>query len=146
MRIVLVLSIIIIVTVSFMLITASPLLEYELISDPIVPLGNVLTWLGIISIPVSIYTGVSSFRSTKKKYGRLFSFLIVFSMILAALWMPLSYLLADNWSANFENREGFRGSVIASRYFWAYNYLVIGLPLSTLFIYMMSRLISLFRK
>ena len=146
MRILLVLSIIIIVAVSFMLITASPLLEYGLISDPNVPLGNVLTWAGIISIPVSIYAGVSSIRSPKNKSERLFSFFIVFSMILATLWMPLSYFLADNWSANFGNREGFRGSDVAAKYFLTYNYLVIGLPLSTLFIYLMSRLISLLRK
>lgn len=141
-----IISLIVFFAVVYMLFTASPFLEYELSSNPYIPLGNILTWAGLTSLPISIYTGISSIGKPETVFNRILKLIILFAMVLAILWMPVSYFLADNLAANFEAQEGFRGSTRAASCFWNYNYLVVGLPLLVLFTYWLSCLVTFFRK
>ena len=55
------------------------------------------------------------------------------NLIMAFLWVPISYLLAGNITNSFSgSAEGFQGSPQASEIFWGYNVFLLFLPLSIL--------------
>ena len=146
MRPVFIISLLVIIAVSTLLVSSSSVLVIELSSDPYIPLGNILTWIGMIAFPISIYSGISSFRKPTSLFFQILKILLVIAIVLAVFWGLVSLYLADNWSANFGSREGFRGSTRAANYFWNYNYLVVGLPLILLITFWISRIIAVFRR
>lgn len=139
-------SLIILIVVVLLLATASPVLVIELSSDPYIPLGNIITWIGLVAFPIAIYSGIYFIRKPKSVFLKLLKILLLIDIVLAALWFLVSFYLADNWSASFEGNEEFRGGIRASYYFWNYTYLVVGLPLLLLITYWIYRIIDIFRR
>ena len=132
---------ILIVFITFsLLIMGSEALTWALMKDPYIPLGNVLTWLAVISIPVGVYLGVRRTRQPQSKFDRIFKVLVIAAIILGVLWYPVSWYLADNFSGSFGGSGEFRGSARAGEYYWFYIYLVIGFPLILWIAHLLMRL------
>ena len=77
----------------FLLVTGNPILVNETPLFPELPLGNLITWLGMISFCL---VGISFIPSSSKyRYPQYVAFL------LAILWLPVSALLTGNLRNEF---------------------------------------------
>lgn len=131
---------------TFLLVSGSDLLLIPLVEDPYLPLGNIITWIGIIALPLSIYFGIGKVRKPHTKTATFYKHLLKLIIALAAAWGFVAYGLAGNFATTFKNQPGFVGSSRASEYFWNYNYLVVAAPLVFLLVYGLHRLILNFLK
>lgn len=124
-----------------LLLTGSPLLTRALDSNDTIPLGTFITWAGMISLPMAIYWGIRELRRPLSKLNRVLSLFLKIILVLAILWVPISYLLSGNISFSFSEKDEFQGGQLAMRLFWAFSY---GIPIgsvSLLILYWLSLLI-----
>lgn len=135
-------SLLVFLIVAFLLFTGSSVLLIALSEDPYFPLGTLITWIGLIALPMSIYWGVKNFRVPKRRIHKFFSFLLKLTILLAILWVPISYGLAGNWSNTFTESVTFQGGQLAMKYFWTLSY---GIPLLSLAILLINLSYSLLR-
>ena len=126
-----------------LLATGSSLLTVALSKEPYIPMGNLITWAGIIALPASLYFGIDKLRIPQSSTDRYASFILKTLLVLAILWAPVCYLLSGNFSFSFGNRETFQGGQAAMRLFWYFNYFMAGSPLVLLILY---KIISYFRR
>lgn len=126
--------------VIILLVTGSSLLTIALDYNKSIPLGTLITWTGMISLPLTIYWGLKELRKPSSKPNRILSGILKIIIIFGILWVPISYLLAGNLSFSFSERESFQGGQIAMRWFWYLSY-GIGLgAVAILFTYWISLL------
>lgn len=109
------------------------------------PLGTLVTWLGLIVWPTLVYMvffkRMRGITSLKLVYKTFFPALI----IIAVLWGPVSYLLAGNWAFNFTNaQDTYQGSSAASALFWKFSYTVAAMPLLMLIVYFVHMRLAAF--
>ena len=123
-----------------LLVTGSSLLTMALDSHKTIPFGTLITWAGMISLPLTIYWGVKELRKPSRKVNRILSGFLKIIIVLGILWVPISYLLAGNLSFSFSEKETFQGGQAAMQWFWRLSY-GIGLgAILTLIIYWISLL------
>lgn len=103
-----------------------------------VPLGTPITWLGMISFPLTIYWGVKDLRKPTRILNKVLSGILTFIIVLGLLWVPISYLLAGNLSFSFSEKETFQGGQIAMKWFWALSYAIPIGTILTITIYWVS--------
>jgi hypothetical protein len=115
----------------FLLATGSSLLTLPIGKQVVVPLGNLITWAGIIALPLSAYWGIGALRTPTKRLNSILGGALKALIILAICWFPISFLLAGNLSFNFAGIPSFQGGPIAMRLFWVLSY---GLALGTILI------------
>ena len=115
-------TLILTISVVILLITGSSLLTIALDSDKSIPFGTLITWTGMISLPLTIYWGINDLRMPSSKLNSILSGLLKVIIILAILWVPISYLLAGNLSFSFTEKETFQGGQVAMRWFWRLSY------------------------
>lgn len=92
-------------------------------------MGTPITWLGIISLPLSIYFGVSKIHSPKQPFITNLSRILKGIIILAILWVPICFLLSGNFSNSFSEKEVFQGGQLAMKWFWRFTYGIVISPL-----------------
>ncbi|MEN2283730.1 hypothetical protein AAGF08_16420 [Algoriphagus sp. SE2] len=109
-------------SVIILLVTGSSLLTLALGSDETIPFGTLITWTGMISLPLSIYWGVKELRKPSTKLNKVLSRFLKIIITLGILWVPISYLLAGNLSFSFTEKESFQGGQDAMRWFWRFSY------------------------
>ena len=124
----------------FLLVTGSPLLMVAVWDSPYLPLGNLITWAGLISFPLSIFYGTPSLRKPSGNIVKWLSAWLKAMIILSLLWFPLSALLAGNLSNSFGQSSSFQGGQTAMRLFWIYSF---GVPISTLIIWVCFGILKL---
>lgn len=134
----LIVSLITLVVTIILLITGSPILTAPISIEPPLPAGTLITWAGMISLPLSIYLGFQPFRAGE----RFLAFALQLLIILAVLWAPLSYLLAGNLSFSFTEKAGFQGGQTAMRLFWYFNYALATAPILLFLLYGLSRILK----
>lgn len=148
-EIILIVSIAAFLASGILLITGSAILTLPLISNPYVPWGTLITWVGLVSLPLCLYLGFKGiYQPTGKKY-KLISGVVKMLVVLSFLWVPVSYLLAGNLSFSFTETPGFQGGQIAMRMFWIFSGALVVLPLLsfTLFgLFTLSDYFQRFRK
>jgi hypothetical protein len=105
-----------------LLVTGSSLLTMGLDSDKSIPFGTLITWTGMISLPLTIYWGIKELRKPSSKLNRILSGFLKTIIALGILWVPISYLLAGNLSFSFSEKETFQGGQDAMRWFWRLSY------------------------
>lgn len=110
------------VTVVLLLVTGSFLLTLALDSDKSIPLGTFITWIGVISLPLTIYWGIKEMRTPSRKITNLLSILLKIVILLGILWVPISYVLAGNISFTFSEKATFQGGQTAMKWFWYLTY------------------------
>lgn len=134
----------------FLLITGSSVLTIGLGPSNSVPLGNFITWAGMISLPFTIYWGVRNLRHPNGIFNSFLARLLKIILILAILWAPISYLLAGNLNFSFSEKETFQGSQTAMKWFWGLSYGIGIGAISTVLIYWTSllfkKVITFFQK
>ena len=122
----------------FLLITGSPVLTTPITTEPSLPAGTLITWAGMISLPLSIYLGFHPFRAGE----RFLAIALKLFIILAVLWAPLSYLLAGNLSFSFSEKAGFQGGQTAMRLFWYFNYTLATAPILLFLLFGLIRVLK----
>jgi hypothetical protein len=105
-----------------LLVTGSFLLTLALDSDKSIPLGTFITWIGVISLPLTIYWGIKEMRTPSRKITNLLSILLKIVILLGILWVPISYVLAGNISFTFSEKATFQGGQTAMKWFWYLTY------------------------
>ena len=133
-------SIIVAFSSIILLITGSSLLTMALDKSNSVPFGTFITWAGLISLPVSAYLGVKELRIPTKTFNKMLAGFLKILIILAILWVPLSYLLAGNFSFSFSEKESFQGGQTAMKWFWGLSYGIGTGAVLTVFMYWISLL------
>jgi hypothetical protein len=123
-----------------LLVTGSSLLTMSLDQSNTVPLGNLITWAGMISLPLAIYWGIRDLRHPSGILNNFLSRLLKITLAMAILWVPLSYLLAGNLSFSFSEKETFQGGQSAMKWFWGFSYGIGIAAISTVLIYWISLL------
>lgn len=138
-----IISLLLTLTVIALLVTGSSLLTLALDNDNTVPLGTFITWIGMFSLPLSIYWGIKALRKPTNKLHKMLSIILKIVIILGLLWIPISYLLAGNLSFTFSEKETFQGRQTAMRWFW---YLSYGIGIGALVNLILYWLTLLFKK
>ena len=131
------------VIVIILLFTGSSLLTLALDKDQTIPLGTLITWTGMISLPLTIYWGISELRKPRSKLNQILSIFLKIILILGILWVPISYLLAGNLSFSFSEKETFQGGQDAMRWFWRLSY---GIGIGAIMIVIVYWISLIFRK
>ena len=126
-----------------LLVTGSSVLTIALDDDNTIPLGTFITWAGMISLPLTVYFGVSELRNPTTKLNKILAGFLIVIIILGILWVPISYLLAGNLSFTFSEKASFQGGQTAMIWFWRLSY---GIGLGSLLIPFVYLISSLFKK
>ncbi|WP_224484037.1 hypothetical protein [Robertkochia aurantiaca] len=122
----------------FLLATGSSLLTISLNDSGTIPLGTFITWAGMIGLSLTIYSGIRDLREPAAGIHKILALLLRFVLVLAILWVPLSYLLAGNLSFSFSQTTAFQGGQTAWKLF-RYLSSIIGVgPLIILLFYGVS--------
>ena len=127
-------------TVITLLVTGSSLLTIPLDNANTIPLGTFITWAGIVSFPMSIYWGVRELRWPTKRLNHFLAIFLKLIILIAILWVPLSYLLAGNIAFTFSEKASFQGGQSAMKWFWFLSYGVGIAPFMTILVYWISLL------
>ncbi|NNL16972.1 MAG: hypothetical protein HKO81_10070 [Flavobacteriaceae bacterium] len=133
-------ALILTIGVIILLVTGSSLLTIALNSNDRLPFGTLITWTGMISLPLTIYWGIKELRKPTYKLNRILSGFLKIIIVLGILWVPISYLLAGNLSFTFSEKESFQGGQLAMRWFWRLSYGIGIGTILTLNIYWISLL------
>ncbi|MCK0177807.1 hypothetical protein MWU50_00725 [Flavobacteriaceae bacterium S0862] len=133
-------ALILTISIIALLVTGSTLLTLALYNDKSIPLGTFITWTGMISLPLTIYWGLKELRKPSNKLNRILSGFIKTIIIFGILWVPISYLLAGNFSFTFSEKETFQGGQAAMRWFWRLSYGIGIGALLTLIVFWISLL------
>ena len=134
-------ALILTLSVIILLVTGSSLLTIALDRDESIPVGTLMTWTGMISLPLTIYWGIKELRKPSSKLNRFLSGLLKIIIVLGILWVPLSYLLAGNLSFSFSEKETFQGGQDAMKWFWRLSYGIGIGAILTITIYWISLLL-----
>ena len=127
------------VMVITLLLSGSHLLSYTLDSFNTLPLGNLITWAGMLSLPLSVYWGIKPYINLKFKPHKYLNRSLKIAISLGFLWAPLAYVLAGNFSFTFKDKQEFQSSMEAMEWFWKLNYTAALLPLLILFCFFITR-------
>ena len=133
-------ALILTLSVIILLITGSSILTIALDGDRTIPFGTMITWTGMISLPLTIYWGIKELRKPSSKLNGILSGFLKIILVLGILWVPLSYLLAGNLSFSFSEKETFQGGQDAMKWFWRLSYGIGIGAILTLIIYWISLL------
>ena len=136
-------SLIIFVLSLYLLVTGSSVLMISLSESSNIPLGTFTTWLGMIALPFLFYFTMKRLREPESKTDRVFALLLKILIILAVLWIPISYLLSGNMSNTFTEKAEFQGGQLAMKIFWFNSYFTVAAPIV---LAMFLGVYSLFRK
>lgn len=128
---------------AYLIISGRPFLAQPILPSFEMPWGNYITWIGFIALPFSLLFGFSFLRKPINATSRILNKLLRLNILLALLWVPLSYFLAGNLKNNFKNSESFQGGPLASEIFWVYCGVLAGLPL---LIYIFCWILSLLKR
>ena len=129
----LIISLIVFFFAASCLISGSNILLYALLTEPYLPAGTLITWVGMVALPASLYFGFHFLNKPVSPIEKIFSVCIKISMLVSALWAPISALLSGNLSNSFTGKPQFQGGQLAMKIFWSYSYFVVILPLGILF-------------
>lgn len=129
-RILVILALMVFVGSAYLLATASPWLLIEPTRLSGLPLGTLVAWAGIVSLPVASFLGFHRLLNRDSRPAKIFRSLMICLLLLCATWGFVAYGLAGNWSFNFSNQtDSFQGSVAAGEIFWAYSKSIVAMTL-----------------
>ena len=139
-------SLAVFITALVLLFTGSPILDRSMSKTANIPWGTLITWLGMISSPLSVLLGIKNFRRPGNSFQKYLSLSLKTLILLALLWAPICYLLAGNIAFNFSGTEGFQGGQTAMKWFWRYSYGIPILSIVLLVIFWLTRIVGYLRR
>lgn len=122
-------SLLIFLTSLLLLASGSPVLVLSLSDTMGLPLGNVIAWLGMLSLVLMIWFASPGLRQSPTATDRFYRGIWIVLLVLALAWPLVSYALAGNWEFSFRRRDVFQGSGEAATWFFRYSFTVMLLPL-----------------
>lgn len=125
-----------------LLLTGAPLLTMTIDPANALPLGNLITWAGLISLPAAIYRGVDELRAPAHDFHKLLSVLLRIVILTAICWAPLAYLLSGNLTFSFSDKNTLQGGQTAFKWFWRLSYGIGIGALSIPVVYWLSKLFA----
>jgi hypothetical protein len=102
---------------------------------PTLPAGTIITWLGLMAVPSMLYFGIKEFRNPSTPFLRSLRWALTADLLMAILWIPISYALAGNLAFNFGHAKTGQGSVEAGELFWMFTYSIPLLAISITIVY-----------
>ena len=127
---ILILLLVIVGIVATLLIMGSRILLQPTPGITDLPLGNLITWIALISLSFSILTGFKEIRRPNSPFTKWLSILIKVNLTLALFWVPISYLLSGNLGNNFSgSAPGFQGGQMAMKIFWYWSFCLVVIPI-----------------
>jgi len=121
--------------VAFLLISGAAILTKAVPFSESIPMGTPISYSGIVALSMALWLSVQNRKRHFDALGRYFHIVAVMSLMLAILWLPVSWLLAGNLSFTFTEKAEFQGGQQAMRLFWIYSGLVVMLPLAVTLLY-----------
>lgn len=121
--------IVILVSSLFLVVTGSPILNKPLIKDSALPLGTLISWIGIIALTLTIFYIFNKIHSSGSTNHKILRYVFKGIISLASVWGFIGFLFANNWAFTFQNHDKFRGSIDASRFFWIYTATIVLFPI-----------------
>ena len=113
---------------AYLLATSSPWLLVESALLRGLPLGTLITWAGIVSLPMASFLGFHQFLNRETKPTRVCRSFMICLLLLSTVWGFVAYGLAGNWAFNFSNQtDSFRGGVVAGEIFWVYSKSIVAI-------------------
>lgn len=135
----LVLMAIVIITI-YLFATGSAILTIGIFG---IPFGNILLWLGFISLHLFFYKLNNKYQTSELKIGKGLHFLAKFLLGVAIFWLVIAYILAGNIELNFSGTSPtFFGSARASVVHWNIIYLLTLSPFILSILYTIIRFIE----
>jgi len=135
-----ILPLLILIGSGILLLEGSPLLGRPLVAGSEIPLGTLIAWLCLSTLPLSMVAGIRYIRkpisAVYRFYKRAFSLFI----LLGLAWGLFSNFLAGNWNFVFSGEEAFRGSETAFTVFVAYTAFIVLGSLLTFIIFLIHHL------
>ncbi len=146
-NIVSILSFIIFVFCTYLISSGSSIMTTYISSKIIIPYGTLITWIGLISFPVTGYTAINQIYTPSTKVEKILNITFKIAISLAIFWGYISYLLSGNWSYTFNSTEGvFEGSNKAFYYFITYTYIPIIITFVSLLAFFNNSLVNVLIK
>ncbi|OZV67229.1 hypothetical protein [Winogradskyella aurantia] len=130
-------SLLIIGIVVILFSTGSSVLTYNVIG---IPAGNLIVWIGFISLQLGAYALKKGFKASSSLIGKLMRYLMLFLIGVSFLWFGIAYLISGNLAFNFNsNASGYFGSPKASILYWNIIYTLVIAPIALLILYSLLR-------
>lgn len=121
----------------YFLMSDVPFLDTPVSKGGSIPWRNIITWIGFISLPTSIYFGFQSLRKSYTKFQKILNSILIIDLFIAFLWLPIAFLLAGNWTNSFSETTAFQGGQLAMQIFWGLNVVLLVLPIVIFIIFVL---------
>jgi hypothetical protein len=122
-------ALLVFVTSVTLLASGSQVLVLALSESMGLPLGNLVTWMGMLALVFMIWFASAGLRQPSSDSDLIYRRAWVILLVLAISWPFVSYALAGNWSYSFRRRDVFQGSSAAAEWFFSYSFAVVMLPI-----------------
>ena len=133
-------AMIIFLIAAYLLLTTSSILSIYILEKPGLPIGTVITWLGIVSIHILVFFGSRKLDRTSLISRRLIKPGLPVLFLLAILWIPIGFILSGNLAFNFRGQTFLGTNIESSEVFWFNNYFVVAAPIFLLLLQLISTL------
>ena len=120
---------------AFLLVTASPILGRPVPGLGAMPVGTLVSWIGIVALPLAIYSGLGGLHPPRRATDCVMNAVMKALLILAVAWVPICYALSGNLAFTFESNSGFRGSETALFYFFYGTIAQVIAPILVMLVY-----------
>lgn len=118
----------VVLVAGFLLISGSELLLITLHEPSHLPSGTIITWLGLIALPVALLS-TSEWLFLRKAHGKLYGTLLRLCLLISTFWGFISYGLSGRWNFTFRgDSPTYVGSAQAGEIFWNLTYTLVALP------------------
>jgi hypothetical protein len=135
-------SLLVLLTAAFLLVTASPILSWPVPGIEVLPMGTLLAWVGIVALPLAIYAAPAALHPPRQAVDRLMATIMQCLLVLAVAWAPICYALSGNLYFTFESSSGFQGSESALFCFFYGTIALVIAPIVVMLIYGLARWIN----
>ncbi|WP_411895718.1 hypothetical protein [Winogradskyella sp. A2] len=117
--------------------TGSSILTYDLFG---IPAGNLILWVGFISLQFVVYSFHKGFKASNSILGKLIRNLMHLLIGVSILWFGIAFLLSGNFNFDFSSSAtGYLGSPKASILYWNIIYVLIVAPVVLMILYSLLR-------
>ena len=108
-------AIIIVVLTALLLLSGSKLIMLPLLESPYIPLGNVMSWLALMCLPLAILQYIFLYGHLGKWIEIIYGILLRLALVAGFAWPFIGKYLSGNWANSFESRPS------ESAIFWSYT-------------------------
>ncbi len=117
--------------------TGSSILTYDLFG---IPAGNLILWVGLISLLFAVYSFHKGFKASKSMVGKFIRILMLVLIMVSIMWFGIAYILSGNVGFNFSSEaSGYLGSPKASILYWNIIYVLLIAPVVLIIFYSLLR-------